>query len=62
MSSRYTKSIPEFVYFVGEREWMQGPFVHPKRGHVNRKFALTEVPMDLPKKKKAQSNENNKNV
>lgn len=43
MSSRYTKKIPEFVYFVGEGEWIQGPFVNPKRGRPNRKFKLTEI-------------------
>jgi hypothetical protein len=43
MSSRYTKKIPEFIYFVGKGEWIQGPFVHPKRGQQNRKFKLTEI-------------------
>lgn len=56
MSGRYTKSIPEFVYFVGEGEWLQGPYVAPKKGNcVNRKFKLTEVPMDEPKKKKQKN-------
>jgi len=53
MASRYTKSIPEFVYFVGEGEWIQGPYVKPQRGSVNRKFKLTEVieePKEKPKK------------
>lgn len=43
MSSRYTKSIPEYVYFVGEGEWIQGPYVKPQKGRVNRKFKITEI-------------------
>ena len=50
-SSRYTKKIPEHIYFVGTGEWIEGPFVNPKKGYTNRKFALTEVPMDEPKTK-----------
>ena len=52
MSSRYTKKIPEFIYFIGEGEWIQGPYINPKRGYENRKFKITEVPMDEPKNKK----------
>lgn len=48
---RFTKQIPEFVYFVGENGWIQGPYVRPQRGYKNRKFKITEVPMDEPKKK-----------
>lgn len=52
MSSRFTKQTPEFVYFVGEDGgWIQGPYMNPKKGYNNRKFKLTEVPMDEPKKK-----------
>jgi hypothetical protein len=43
MSGRYTKSIPEFVYFIGDSGWIEGPFVHPKSGRINRKFKLTEI-------------------
>ena len=43
MASRYTKKIPEFVYFWGTGEWIQGPYVHPQPGRDNRKFKLTEV-------------------
>ena len=43
MSGRYTKSIPEFVYFIGKSGWIEGPFVHPKSGKANRKFKLTEI-------------------
>jgi len=50
-SSRYTKKIPEYVYFVGTSGWIEGPFVNPKKGYTNRKFLLTEVPMDEPKNK-----------
>jgi hypothetical protein len=49
---RSTKQLPEFVYFVGEGEWIQGPYVNPKKGRQNRKFKITEVPMDEPKTKK----------
>ena len=52
MSGRSTKTLPEFVYFWGTGEYIQGPYVHPQRGRVNRKFKLTEVPMPEPKKKK----------
>jgi hypothetical protein len=46
MASRYTKGIPDYVYFVGDNdsEWVQGPFVKPRPGC--RKFKLTEVPME----------------
>lgn len=49
---RMTKKLPEYVYFVGEGEWISGPYVNPQRGRKNRKFKLTEVQMDEPKKKK----------
>lgn len=48
---RMTKQIPEFVYFIGEGEWVSGPYVNPKRGCKNRKFKITEVQMDEPKNK-----------
>lgn len=51
MAARYTKSIPEYVYFWGTGEWIQGPFVRPQLHRENRKFKLVEVPMDEPKKK-----------
>ena len=44
MASRFTKGIPEFVYFVGDGEWVQGPFVNPRPNC--RKFKLVEVPLD----------------
>jgi hypothetical protein len=44
MASRYTKGIPEFVYFVGDGEWVQGPFVNPRPNC--RRFKLVEVPLD----------------
>lgn len=41
--TRYTKKIPEFVYFVGEGEWIQGPYVNkPRTSSKIRKFKLTE--------------------
>lgn len=52
MAARYTKGLPDYVYFVGDKdsEWVQGPFVKPRPGC--RKFKLTEVPMDnIPKAK-----------
>jgi len=52
MSSRFTKKIPEFIYFVGEGEWIQGPYVRPQSGSKNRKFKIVEIPMDETKKKK----------
>ena len=55
MSSRFTKQLPEYVYFWGEGEWINGPYVKPQRGRTNRKFKLTEVPMDEPKSKKTKS-------
>jgi hypothetical protein len=49
---RYTKKTPEFVYFIGDDgDWIMGPYVNPKSGYENRKFKLTEVPMDAPKRK-----------
>lgn len=51
MGSRFTKQVPEHVYFWGEGEWINGPYVKPQKGRTNRKFKLTEVPMDEPKKK-----------
>ena len=45
MASRYTKGIPEYVYFVGDGEWVQGPFVNPRPNC--RKFKLVEVPLDV---------------
>jgi len=52
---RYTKKTPEFVYFIGDDgDWIQGPYVNPKSGYENRKFKLTEVPMDKPKPKKSK--------
>lgn len=47
MASRYTKKIPPYVYFVGDGEWIQGPYVNPQKGRVNRKFLLTEVPITI---------------
>lgn len=47
MASRYTKKIPMYVYFVGDGEWIQGPYVNPQKGRVNRKFLLTEVPITI---------------
>ena len=39
MSSRYCKDLPEFIYFIGKDDgWIQGPFINPKAGHINRKF------------------------
>ena len=58
MSKRYTKKIPEFVYFVGTGEWIQGSFVNPKKGFVNRKFSLTEI-IEEPKIKKNESRSKN---
>lgn len=49
---RFTKSIPEYIYFIGEDgNWVYGPYVKPKEGRVNRKFKIIEVPMDEPKNK-----------
>jgi hypothetical protein len=48
MSSRFTKNIPEYIYFVGEGEWVSGPYVRPQRGLKNRKFRIEEVPMEVP--------------
>jgi len=52
MGTRFTKKLPTHIYFVGEGEWIQGPYVNPKKGSNNRKFLITEVPMDEPKKEK----------
>jgi hypothetical protein len=52
MGARYTKTIPDYVYFINEGEWIAGPFVKPQAGRDNRKFKLEEVPMPEPKKKK----------
>lgn len=49
---RFTKQLPEHIYFVGKGEWISGPYVRPQRGRANSKFLITEVPMDEPKKKK----------
>ena len=51
MASRYTKSIPEYIYFVGESGWIQGPYVKPQKGYKNRKFKIEEVPMEEVKTK-----------
>lgn len=43
MGPRYTKSIPEFVYFSGDGDgWIQGPWVKPQY-KSNRKFRLVEI-------------------
>ena len=52
MASRYTKTIPEYVYFVNEGEWKAGPFVRPQANRVNRKFKLVEEPIKVKKKTK----------
>ena len=51
MGSRYTKSIPEFIYFVGEGEWLQGPYVtkQSSKNRKVRKFKLVEVIDDKDK-------------
>lgn len=49
--TRFAKGQPEFVYFWGEGEWVNGPYVNPQRGRECRKYKLVEVPMDEPKKK-----------
>jgi hypothetical protein len=46
---RFTKKIPEFVYFVGDDGWIQGPYVAPKKGYKNRKFKLTEIKIEEEK-------------
>jgi hypothetical protein len=45
MGSRYTKKIPEYIYFIGEDgNWIQGPYVNkPKNRRDYRKFKLTEI-------------------
>lgn len=44
MASRYTKKVPEFVYFVGQSEWIMGPYVNkPRHRNDVRKFRLEEV-------------------
>lgn len=55
---RYTKKIPETIYFVGQDgDWVQGPYVNiPKRykegdGHL-RTFKLTEIVIEKSKKEK----------
>ena len=42
---RYTKNIPEFIYFIGEDgDWIQGPYVNkPSYKGNSRKFKLIEV-------------------
>jgi len=52
MAGRYTKKIPTYIYFVGDGEWIQGPYVNPQKGRTNRKFELKEVIIDEPKIKK----------
>lgn len=53
MGTRYTKGVPEFVYFVVQSDgWTAGPFVRPQADRENRKFKFVEVPMDKPKGKK----------
>lgn len=47
MGGRFTKKIPTYVYFVGDGEWIQGPYVNPQKGRANRKFFLTEVPITI---------------
>jgi hypothetical protein len=54
MGTRATKKIPEYVYFVGTSGWIDGPYVHPQKGRINRKFLVTEVPMDEPKIKNTE--------
>ncbi len=58
MGSRYTKSIPEHVWFIGSGEWLQGPYVKKPSGHQGnvRKFALTEVQEEEPVKKPRNKN------
>lgn len=48
---RYTKKLPEYIYFVGEGEWIQGPYVRPQRYQDNRKFKITEIKDDTKEKK-----------
>ena len=43
MSARYTKTIPEFIYFIDNGEWKQGPYVTKKTSSSVRKFKLVEV-------------------
>ena len=52
MASRYTKSIPEFIYFVGDGEWIQGPYVKPQKGYDNRKFKIQEIKEEKKKNPK----------
>jgi len=53
--TRTTKAIPEFVYFWQAGAYVAGPFVRPQSGRQNRKFLLTEVPMDPTKPKKTKT-------
>jgi len=53
MGARFTKQIPEFIYFVGEDgNWISGPYVRPQAGRNNRKFKIIEVTEKDSKKKK----------
>lgn len=40
MASRFTKKKPDFVYFWGSGEWLQGPYMNPQKGRDNIKFKL----------------------
>lgn len=46
IGKRFTKQIPEFIYFIGEGEWVMGPYVRPQRNKPNRKFKITQVSTD----------------
>jgi hypothetical protein len=49
MGSRFTKKIPESVYFCKEGGWWAGPFVHPQRGRDCVEYRL--VPVNKEKEK-----------
>lgn len=42
MASRFTKKKPEFVYFWGSGEWIQGPYMNPQKGRDNIKYKLMD--------------------
>ena len=49
---KFSKGVPEYIYFIGGYEWLYGPYLKPKEGRVNRKFKLIEVEIDEQKTEK----------
>lgn len=55
MAGKYTKKVPEFVWFIGSLEpgkWKQGPYVNRPKGYKDGDKSLLKFKLELIEEKK----------